>query len=216
MGRSSKRNIIYIFSIIILFTLLISGTGAEEASDSTTLIGIDGDSSGHALISDVSETAEDDTISQSSDAQSLDLEKQRVDALPIANNWPGTMLLCIIFLCVLLSMKIVISKRYPDLNMDIRAIRSSPKKLIRLRPVYVVKKVRVIIPEDKFDNMQVASSKPDIGAEADKNATTVAHIETMTEATLADIPVDSRPRSDMRFICINGRIRDRSPANTPT
>ncbi len=206
MVRSSKRNIIYISSIIILFTLLISGTGAEEASDSSTLIGIDGDSTNLAPVSDVPDEVED-TQPRSSDTQSLDMEKQKLTISPISNNWPGTMLICIVFLALLLSLKIVISKRYPDLNMDIRAMKSknksesksAPRELIRLRPVYVVKKVRVIIPEDKFpDDVKTVFSKSNIEAETSKNV------------VQAPRPVDSRPRSDMRFICINGRIRDRS------
>ncbi len=189
MVRSSKKNVIYICTLIILFTLLISGTGAEEA-DSSTRIGMDTSDTGSVPDTGISETSDDATATQT-DGNLLDLEKQKMDIPQIANDWRAVLIASMIFIGIMLLLKITISKIRPSINVDHRVRKSSAKKIIRVRPVYVKRKIRVIIPDGSYG----ACEKP--GPEA-------------SAAPAISPPVDSRPRSDMRFVCINGRVRDRS------
>ncbi len=185
MKKGRWNYVVLILCFIILISVLNYGTHAQETDDST-IIGIT--SNEDAAMPQDEALADDPTSITLDSASEISGTKGRLTNLLEMVRPDITLIVTMAFVAILLSTKLVVSKLRPDLDIDPR-----PRKK---RRVLVVKHSMARATLTEFEKIQV--HKKVVRTEPEQ----VEH-DLIVKPRL----VDTRPQ--IRFVCVNGRIRDR-------
>ena len=192
MTKGHLNSTALIISFIILISLFNYSSHAQE-TDASTSIGITSNEDA-AQFPDKVMGDEDTSSTTTGSGSEISGFEGLLNHLQSAIQLDITLIAIVVFVGLLFSVRSVASKLRPDLDIDPRP-RNKRRVLIIARPVartelIEFEKIQVhkrVIPKDTAPSIKIDSIEP-------------------------PKPVDTRPQ--IRFICVDGRIRDRMELGT--